>query len=274
MMSLSEMRWAPRNFRKCLTVWLFTLCLFVIPINRAEAENERVMGVRVIHYPPQYFHNEKGLWEGLDVELARAMVERAGFKIAFLKRSWTGALKAMESGDLDIMMNLSKTDERSAYMRWIGPERYAKLRLVVHKDNVGWKIGSLDDLAKIAAAENSRFGIQKDVHYSIEFHQRLENDTSFSRYFETVINADQNPKKVLLKRILGFFEDQDSMRYKIKRDEEFANLRLHEYIIQEAPVYFGISKKGVTDDEFQRLETSFNKLEKEGVLENIRQREW
>lgn len=230
--------------------------------------------IRVTEFPPQYYLNAAGEWTGLDVELARVLVETAGFTPEFVVRPWSRALQEMETGELHIMMNLSQTEERSAYMHWIGPERIARMVLVVRPTDLDLPIQTLDDLVTVAAQRNLWYGILQDAFYSEEFNTRLENDLEFARWFETVAESHLNPRKTVAGRILGFFEDGDSVAYKLTHDPEYAGLSLHDFALTESPVYFGISRAGVSSEILERLQLAYVQLEQDGTFERIRQTAW
>ena len=58
--------------------------------------------LRVSDVPPHYYVNESGKWDGLSVNLAKALLHEAGCKITFVKLPWRRALESMKSGDIDM----------------------------------------------------------------------------------------------------------------------------------------------------------------------------
>ncbi|MEW5721985.1 MAG: transporter substrate-binding domain-containing protein [Thermodesulfobacteriota bacterium] len=233
---------------------------------------QEVIRVRVTHFPPQYFQDQAGEWTGLDVELARALVVEAGYTPRFISRPWSRALKEMESGELHLMMNLSQTTERSVYLDWIGPERTGELALIVRKGDENLPVHGIDDLPRVAAARGKKFGVQADIYYSDEFMEKLK-DPAFAAHFETVSKADNNLMMTVSGRILGFFEDRDSLSYRIAHDPQYRDLAVHPFVISSEDVYFGVSKK-VPPGVLPRLREAFKRLEKNGTLEEIRKRTW
>jgi ABC-type amino acid transport substrate-binding protein len=232
-----------------------------------------VLKVRVTKFPPQYYQDNLGQWTGLDVELARSLVEKADFIPEFVDRPWSRSLEEMKNGKLHIMMNLSQTPERTEFMEWIGPERYAQMVLVVKKENVSLPIQKFDDFISVGAQKKIQFGIQKNAFYSQEFNDRLENQ-EFAQWFYPISDANLNPSKTIAGRILGFFEDRDSVKYKLMHDPEYANLAEHPFALAESPVYFGISKAGISPEILARLQKAYTELEKDGTFKEIREKTW
>jgi polar amino acid transport system substrate-binding protein len=235
--------------------------------------DSNILRLRVTEYAPASYRDANGQWTGLDVELARAMVEKAGFKLEFVELPFSRGLMELEDGTSQLMANLSQTPERAQFMAWIGPERTTKMGLVVKEGNEQWPIKTLDDLVTLCTEKKTNFGIQKDVFYSNEFNTRMQ-DPNFSRCFEYVADGELNPEKVLNARILGFFEETHNMRYQIASNPRYKGLALHAFILNSEEVYFGVSLKGVSPDKLAKLRAAFAALEKDGTLEAIRNREW
>ncbi|MBF0233707.1 MAG: transporter substrate-binding domain-containing protein [Desulfamplus sp.] len=181
--------------------------------------------------------------------------------------------KTKSASELQIMMNLSKTDERSEFLNWIGPERMSQMVLVVKEGDESMPITIIDDLAKVAKKQNINFGIQQDFFYGHEFMEKLKNK-AFAQYFEKTINAEHNVQKLKVGRILGFFEDQITMRYRIRTDPEYKGLALHGFVINYEPVYFGISKNGISNSTLNKLEQAFTRINNNGTLDKIRNKDW
>ncbi len=245
------------------------LALVLVAWVSASTAADNKVRLRVVNFAPNYFLQD-GHWAGLDVELAEAVIKEAGLELEFMDLPWSRALAYMQSGDVDLMANLSRTADREAFIYFFGPERASKRVLVVRKENIGLKISSLDDLVSAAKLTKLPFGIQKDAKYSDVFDARLASDPSFASAFETVVVGAQLPKKVDGGRNLGFFEDENYVAYQIKRSPDFASLAMHSFTLANEPVYFGVSRH-VDPATTANLEAAFKRLEKSGKLAKIRQ---
>lgn len=246
-----------------------TLLLMFMVFSVSSFSMEEV-NIRVADYPPNYYQDASGNWTGIDVDLAAAIVKEAGYKPVFLKRPWTRALSDMKVGKLDLMMNLSKTDERAQFMRWIGPERSSQMSLIVKEENSNLKIKNVDDLISIAKEKNMKIGIQQDVFYSKEFNERLDNDASFKRNFSPIAVVELNARKTQKSRIIGFFEEKLSMVHNIKHNKDYAGLAVHDFIVTEENVFFGVSiKADKTKNIYKNLNKAYDKLKVNGTLDKI-----
>lgn len=228
--------------------------------------------IRVTNWPPNYYKTKDGNWTGVDVELAKAIIKKAGFSTEFIELPWSRALIAIKLGEIDMMMNLSITSERSEYLHWLGPVRYDQRNLVVKKGNENLPIHSLDDMIKISKEKNIKFGYQNDVFYGNEFKKRIKEDSKLINVFESVTKSDFNLQKTKHGRILGFFESTTSIKYLLKTNSEYKNLAIHPYSIYNDILFFGISKKSIDSETLSALYEAYEKLLLDGTIEKIRKK--
>ncbi len=257
---------------KPLLLYLLSTLLAVGTLCRVSYADEATIRIRVTKFPPQYYQDASGAWTGLDVELGRALVQAAGLKPEFVELPWSRALSELKDGGLDMMMNVSITPEREEYINFIGPERVAYVVLVVKQGNENLPIKSLDDLAAVAEKEGKKFGILQDAVYSKAFMEKYKNP-EFAKHIESVAEALLNLKKTEGGRILGFFEDKNSITYWIRHNPECKNLALHSYVVHEDVVYFGVSKKVPTELQ-EKLRQAYETLEKDGTFDKFRNATW
>ena len=249
------------------TLLIVAAALIAIFSSSIRAESIRV---RVTEFAPNYFLKD-GHWTGLDVELAEAVVKDAGFTIEFIELSWSRALNAMQTGDIDMMMNLTRTADREVFIKFFGPARISKRVLVVRKENLDLKISSLDDLVEASRRTKLSFGIQKDAKYSAAFDTRLTADPVFAQSFDVASQGSTLHKRVAGGHNLGFFEDENYVVHQLQNNPNFRALALHSFTLASDPVYFGLSKH-INATTVQKLEAAFQRLEKNGTLAKIRTR--
>ncbi len=56
--------------------------------------------------------NIQGSWSGVDMDLTKALLDEAQCNFTVLEVSWARALIMLNSGDIDLVLNVSKTIER------------------------------------------------------------------------------------------------------------------------------------------------------------------
>lgn len=247
------------------------LCAFllVLLVSSSVAATENTLQVRVTDFPPNYYRDSEGTWTGVDVELATRIIERAGYRPIFQDQPWKRGLKSMQIGTLDYMTNLTKTQQRSAYIDWIGPVLKGEMVLVVGQDNKDLPVASLDELVNVSRDRNKKFGYQSGVFYSEEFNTRMENDPVFADSFEPVSQVELNYLKVAKGRILGFFESRIATVHRIRHSPAYRNLAIHPFVLSTFDLYHGVSRAAIDDATRAQLRKAYELLENEGEVRKI-----
>jgi len=110
-----------------------------------EAEKKLVVGF-CAQYPPFEFKNEKGQFEGFDVDLGNAIGKKLGVDIVFKDGEWQGLIAGMNKGDYDMLITcMGETTARKKNVNF--SDVYIDLTevIVVQKDET--RIQSKADLA-------------------------------------------------------------------------------------------------------------------------------
>ncbi|MFE8070468.1 transporter substrate-binding domain-containing protein [Marinobacteraceae bacterium S3BR75-40.1] len=251
--------------RVCL---FFLLLIAVLPSSFA-ATTANTLKVRVTDFPPNYYQGPDGHWQGLSVELAAAIIERAGYRPVFVEQPWARGLKSMRSGTLHYMTNMQRTAERSEYLNWLGPVRQDEMVLIVHAKDRAMPVDSLEDMVRVCHQRKKRFGYQPGVFYSEEFERRIGQDPEFAACFEAISQGELNFRKVMTHRILGFFESRIAAIYRMQNNPDYRALALHPFVLSRSDVYHGISQAGVAPDVLKRLRQAYLALVNEGTLAEI-----
>lgn len=248
------------------TLWAMTMAL-LLSASCLAADKVRV---RVTEFAPSYYLQD-GRWRGLDVELAEAVLKEAALEPEFHDLPWSRALNAMQGAEVHLMMNLTRTPEREAFIHFFGPERISKRVLVVRRADLSMKIETLDELLAAAHRTGQLFGIQRDAKYSPEFDARLTTDAQFAKAFDYVAKGALMGRMLAAGRTLGFFEDETYVAYQLKNNADFRDLAIHPFVLASDPVYFGVSRR-FDPLAAKRMEDAFTRLERDGSLARIRAR--
>jgi polar amino acid transport system substrate-binding protein len=125
----------------------------------AWAQSRRALSMVNTVYPP--FVNPAGhrVGEGMDVELAREALGRAGFDMTVQLLPWRRVLYMLESGQADFTTTISRQPSRDGYLAWSHPYRMgANYRVYTRKAGAP-RIEKLSDL------EGLRLGLIEGFHY-------------------------------------------------------------------------------------------------------------
>ncbi|HWP18442.1 MAG TPA: basic amino acid ABC transporter substrate-binding protein [Burkholderiaceae bacterium] len=103
-------------------------------------------------YAPFESQDEKGEIVGFDIDVVRAIAEKAGFEVKFVNTPWEGIFNTLQQGDRDILVSsITITDERKQTMDFSNPYFDAHQLIAVRQDS---KVAKFDDLKKL------RVGVQ------------------------------------------------------------------------------------------------------------------
>lgn len=224
---------------------------------------ECVLKVRVTDFRPQYYQDAQGKWQGVAVEIAQALFKEADCRIDFVTMPWKRALYLLEYGGLDVLLNMSWTQEREVYTDYIGPMLDENQVMIVKNDSQH-KITHLDDIKNLP----KRIGIQRGVFYGDAFMSKLDTDQHFYNQFEYG-EEDSNTEKLKKGRILGMIHNQYTAAYRIEHVFVKGDFKQHPFIFHSNDVYFGFSKKGVSSSLREKFEHAFLRLSSTGILEEI-----
>lgn len=247
---------------KIISIIIFLLC-WTIRIYPCELSNGVPDGTT---YPPFIMKDENGKMTGLSIELTEALLREAGCSPVYTPLPFARILKHLENGKLDIGMNLSITEERKSYIKFIGPMLDETMVLVVLKGST-FDIHSLDDLKKLPKP----VGIERGKVYGKAFEGKRAKDLAFRNKLEEV-SEFINHNKLNAGRISCFIEYDYYIYYKMKTDPLYKNFTIHPFIINRDWVYWGFSKQSVSDETYRRLQAAYLSAKKKGLFEAIRLR--
>jgi polar amino acid transport system substrate-binding protein len=250
--------------KKCL--WIlgtFTALFVLVDYSLVKAET-CVLSVRVTSIPPLYFQNETGKWTGLTVDLAKVLLNEAGCKGDFVAIPWERSLESMRTGYLDMMMNLSMTEERKEFIHFIGPQIVETVQLVLQKE-IDIDIQSLDDFKKLPG----EIGYQQGTFLGKDFEEKLRTDPAFKNKFSILYSDELNLKMLNKRRIIGVI-GQNYGGVSAKREfHKGKSFKIYPFIIHQNWVYFGFSKKSVSNEMLERLEKAYQRAKAKGDFQRV-----
>lgn len=98
-------------------------------------------------YAPFESQNEKGEIVGFDIDLVKAVAEKAGIEVKFVNTPWEGIFNTLQQGDRDLLVSsITITDERKQTMDFTNPYFDAHQLIAVKESS---KVAKFDDLKKL-----------------------------------------------------------------------------------------------------------------------------
>jgi polar amino acid transport system substrate-binding protein len=116
------------------------------PAAAAAAARVYVVGTDAA-YAPFESQNEKGEIVGFDIEVVKAVAQKAGIEVKFLNTPWEGIFNSVAQGDRDLLISaITITPERRQTLDFSDPYFDAKQLIAVKNDS---NIAKFTDLAKL-----------------------------------------------------------------------------------------------------------------------------
>ena len=131
--------------------------LWLLPaliVNRPVEANEKIIHMRGdSNYPPFEYLNEKGKPAGFNVDIVRAVAQVMNIKIILRLGPWNEVRHDLETGKIDALAGMYKTEERDKRVDFTIPHLIVSYAIFVRKDS---DIGDITDIS------GRRIIVQKD----------------------------------------------------------------------------------------------------------------
>src|SRR3982751_1721057 len=157
-----------QTIRRAISILL--LLLFLPPHAFAQSSLERVRRSGELRvgtdatYPP-FESAEGGVYEGFDVDLAKAIARELGVQARFINSGFDGIFPALQNGSFDVVMSsVTITPERSASMLFSDPYYDSGQLIAVNENTQG--VTTPDDL------KGKRVGVQINTTAQYELEKR------------------------------------------------------------------------------------------------------
>jgi len=103
-------------------------------------------------YTPFESQNDKGDIVGFDIDVVKAVAQKAGLEVKFVNTPWEGIFNALDQGDRDLLVSaITITDERRQTMDFSQPYFDAKQLIAVKSDS---------PVARFEDIKNLKVGVQ------------------------------------------------------------------------------------------------------------------
>ena len=198
----------------------------------AETNNDekQPQTIRVASFEDTFNHADKnGVRRGYGYELMQALAGYTGWKFEYVKCDWSNCFDKIENGEIDIMGDISYTDERTQKMLFsdkpMGEERY-----ILYADLSNIDIGTSD----FKFMDGKRVGVLMDTEPEIMLTE-WENKNGIHTEHVNVNNNDDVEKKLANHEIDCFVSLEES----IWSEQGISSVTT----IGESGIYFAINKE-------------------------------
>ena len=210
-----------------LVIWI----ILTVPCRAAETDNNEKQSqiIRVGSFEDTFDYVDKnGVRRGYGYELMQALAGYTGWKFEYVKCDWSNCFDKLENGEIDIMGDISYTDERAQRMLFsdeaMGEEKYILYADLAHMD-----IGTSD----FKSLDGKRVGVLIDTEPEIMLTE-WENKNGIHTEHVNVNNNDDVEKKLANQEIDCFVSLEES----IWSEQGISSITT----IGKSGIYFAINK--------------------------------
>ena len=211
-----------------LVIWM----ILTVPCQAAETDNDEKQSqiIRVGSFEDTFNYVDKnGVRRGYGYELMQALAGYTGWKFEYVKCDWSDCFDKLENGEIDIMGDISYTDERAQKMLFpdepMGEEKY-----ILYADLSDTDIGMSD----FKSLDGKRVGVLMDTEPEIMLTE-WENKNGIHTEHVNVNNDDDVEKKLANHEIDCFVSLEES----IWSEQGISSVTT----IGKSGIYFAINKE-------------------------------
>ena len=211
-----------------LGIWM----VLTVPCRAAETNNDEKQSqiIRVGSFEDTFNYVDKnGVRRGYGYELMQALAGYTGWKLEYVKCDWSDCFDKLENGEIDIMGDISYTDERAQKMLFpdepMGEEKY-----ILYADLSDMDIGTSD----FKFMDGKRVGVLIDTEPEIMLTE-WENKNGIHTEHVNVNNNDDVEKKLANHEIDCFVSLEES----IWSEQGISSVTT----IGKSGIYFAINKE-------------------------------
>lgn len=250
-----------KNFKRALTLLLAgIMAASVLAGCNQKADNQIIMGLDD-SFPPMGFSDDNGELVGFDIDLAKAVAEKAGFELKLQPINWSSKETELDTGKVDILWNgLTITDKRKEAMTFTEPYLKNRQVVIVLADS---NINTLADMKDktIVLQEGSTAVTALDSEENKVFKDGLKGEpTLFADNLKCFMEVElKRADAVVIDEIVAdYFMNQETQKGKFRK--------LDEYLADEL---YGIAVKKGNTELRDKIQNALNELDKEGKIAEI-----
>ena len=187
------------NIYRLIMIFFLSVLISVITIHPFMIKGEETKTVRVgFHEEPYFITDDMGRWSGYTYEYQHKIAAYTGWKFEYVHGTFTELLQMLEDGQIDMMGNISYTEERADKLLFssvpMGTESYY---LFVGPGNTHIKE---EDFSSI---NDRRIGVTKNSFQQTIFQSWIDSHNVSPKIVE-LTNTEEESLKLVGDRIEGF----------------------------------------------------------------------
>ena len=198
--------------------------------NDDEAQTTEQKIIRVGSFEDTFNYVDKdGVRRGFGYELMQALAGYTGWKFEYVKCDWTNCFDKLENGEIDIMGDISYTDERAQKM-FFSDEPMGEEKYILYADLSNMDIGTSD----FKFMDGKRVGVLMDKEPEIMLTEWENKNGIHTEHVN--VNSDEDVKKKLANHEIDCFI---SLEESIWSEQGISSVTT----IGKSGIYFAINKE-------------------------------
>lgn len=208
-------------------------------------------------FKPLAMQDKHKQWIGLDHDYAKALASLVDCTITPVVAPWGRAIDMLKRGSIDLMVGVSKTDERAQYFYFVGPQRIQTIFLVSRPDAFEL-VTSWQQLSKL----NAVLMRQKGSYFGARFEQMLATNHKLRNKMLELADNEVRLALIHKGRVDGFLADEMYIDHQNKINGPDKQLQKHPLFINRNSVYYAFSKAAISPEQIKIINTAFSQLSK------------
>ncbi len=163
--------------------FLITFILLLISIDFIYPEKKKLTIIAGDSFIPYSFYSDEGFATGTDIDYLKAIAEKLSLEIDFILTPWETAFDRLLTGDGDVVLSVTPSEERASYLDFSTPYLSLKMYIFFNKN--------MENIFKKSDLNNIPVGMPKGTPYELIFREIAINPVFYNGY-ENVYKAAAN----------------------------------------------------------------------------------
>ncbi|MFN3709103.1 MAG: substrate-binding periplasmic protein [Alishewanella aestuarii] len=203
-------------------------------------------------------------WQGVTIELLHMLVTDVGCQLDIIPSPWLRSLRLIERGELDVVVHMTYSLERSNQFYFIGPHHLEEIYLI----GTAKVFAGITNVAQLKNYGSGTIAFLNGSYYGEEINNLINAKNSQKTFVPIVSNKDK------ISLLLNYRVDavlEDIMAFMSWRNELGAqDTKLKPILkVYENPVYFGFNKKTISTTQFDQLANAWQARFEDGSIQRI-----
>lgn len=240
-----------------LIVFLFIVSVYANPLLLVTLESP----------PAEYLKNNNAI--GINVDIVSEALNRLGYDVKIKFYPWKRALKMVEQGDADGIIDVAYNKTRAKYLYFPKEEIYTE----------NWycftnKSSKLTLDTDFKNAKEIKLGVARAFVYGGAIQKAIDNN--MFKYIDEGHDNIANIKKLLAKRFDMFPGVKNTILFEAKRLGVSERIRIvkktktdKDFLLSSSKTYLGFSKKRIPKNLAEKFSKTIAQMKADGTIENI-----